>query len=139
MGIGMALHEETLMDHRLGRPMNHNFAQYDIPANADIRDIEVVFVEEQDQEVSPLGVKGLGEIGIVGTAAAVANAIFHATGTRVRRFPITLDKLDLTLERGRHAWGGLQFDTCERPRSTRSEQRAYLHRHARCSRLADHG
>lgn len=93
MGIGMALHEETLMDHRLGRPMNHNFAEYHIPANADIRDIEVLFVEEHDDEVSPLGVKGLGEIGIVGAAAAVANAIFHATGTRVRRFPITLDKL----------------------------------------------
>lgn len=93
MGIGMALHEETLMDHRIGRPMNHNFAEYHIPANADIHEIEVIFVDEKDKEVSPLGVKGLGEIGIVGTAAAVANAVFHATGKRVRRFPITLDKL----------------------------------------------
>lgn len=93
MGIGMALHEETLMDHRFGRPMNHNFAEYHIPAHADVADIEVIFVDEDDPEVSPLGVKGLGEIGIVGTAAAVANAIFHATGRRVREFPITLDKL----------------------------------------------
>lgn len=92
MGVGMALHEETLMDHRFGRPMNHNFAEYHVPANADIEDIEVIFVEENDEEVSPLGVKGLGEIGIVGTAA-VANAIFHAAGRRVRQFPITLDKL----------------------------------------------
>lgn len=93
MGIGMALHEETLMDHRFGRPMNHNFAEYHIPAHADIANIEVIFVDEKDEEVSPLGVKGLGEIGIVGTAGAVANAIFHATGKRVRHFPITLDKL----------------------------------------------
>ena len=93
MGIGMALHEETLMDHRFGRPMNHSLAEYHISANADIPEIEVIFVDEKDEEVTPLGVKGLGEIGIVGTAAAVANAIFHATGKRIRRFPITLDKL----------------------------------------------
>ena len=93
MGLGMALHEETLMDHRFGRPMNHNFAEYHIPAHADVEDIEVIFFDEKDEEVSPLGVKGLGEIGVVGTAAAVANAIFHATGRRVRDFPITLDKL----------------------------------------------
>ena len=93
MGIGMALHEETLTDHRLGRFMNHSFAEYHIPVNADIDDIEVIFVDEPDAEVTPLGVKGLGEIGIVGTAAAVANAIFHATGTRVRSLPVTIDKL----------------------------------------------
>ncbi|MBS7700521.1 MULTISPECIES: xanthine dehydrogenase family protein molybdopterin-binding subunit [unclassified Chelatococcus] len=93
MGLGMALHEETLMDHRFGRPMNHNLAEYHIPAHADVEHIDVIFVEERDEEVSPLGVKGLGEIGIVGTAAAVSNAIFHATGRRVRHFPITLDKL----------------------------------------------
>jgi len=93
MGLGMALHEETLMDHRFGRPMNHNFAEYHIPAHADVEGIEVIFIDEKDEEVSPLGVKGLGEIGVVGTAAAVANAIFHATGRRVRDFPITLDKL----------------------------------------------
>jgi xanthine dehydrogenase YagR molybdenum-binding subunit len=93
MGIGMALHEEAMTDHRLGKIMNHNLAEYHIPAHADIADIEVRFVDEQDDKVSPLGVKGLGEIGIVGTAAAVANAIFHATGKRVRDLPITLDKL----------------------------------------------
>ena len=93
MGIGMALHEETFVDHRLGRFMNHNFAEYHVPANADIDRIEVIFVAEPDPEVTPLGVKGLGEIGIVATAAAVANAIFHATGKRVRSLPVTIDKL----------------------------------------------
>ena len=93
MGIGMALHEEALTDHRLGRIMNHNLAEYHVPAHADVEDIEVIFAEEHDEKVSPLGVKGLGEIGIVGAAAAVGNAIFHATGKRVRDFPITLDKI----------------------------------------------
>lgn len=93
MGIGMALHEEGMTDHRLGKIMNANFAEYHIPAHADVEDIEVIFVDEQDDKVSPIGVKGLGEIGIVGTAAAVANAIFHATGKRVRDFPITIDKI----------------------------------------------
>lgn len=93
MGIGMALHEETYVDHRLGRFMNHNYAEYHVPAHADIADIEVIFVAEPDPEVTPLGVKGLGEIGIVGTAAAVANAIFHATGKRVRSLPVTIEKL----------------------------------------------
>lgn len=93
MGIGMALHEEAMTDHRLGKIMNHNLAEYHIPAHADVEDIEVIFVDEHDEKVSPLGVKGLGEIGIVGTAAAIGNAIFHATGKRVRDFPITIDKL----------------------------------------------
>jgi xanthine dehydrogenase YagR molybdenum-binding subunit len=93
MGIGMALHEETMADHQLGRFMNHNFAEYHVPVNADIADIKVIFVEENDPEVSPLGVKGVGEIGVVGTAAAIANAIYHATGKRIRGLPITIDKL----------------------------------------------
>lgn len=93
MAIGMALHEETVMDHRFGRFMTHNFADYHIPVNADIPEIEVIFIDEPDAEVSPLGVKGVGEIGVVGTAAAVANAIYHATGKRVRSLPITVDKL----------------------------------------------
>ena len=93
MGIGMALHEETLVDHKLGRFMNHNLAEYHVPAHADVHDIEVIFVEEEDAEVTPLGVKGVGEIGIVATAAAIANAIWHATGNRVRDLPITIDKL----------------------------------------------
>ncbi len=92
-GIGMALHEETLADHNLGRFMNHNFAEYHIPANADVHDIDVIFVDERDDIINPLGVKGVGEIGIVGTAAAIANAVFHATGKRVRDLPITLDKV----------------------------------------------
>jgi xanthine dehydrogenase YagR molybdenum-binding subunit len=92
-GIGMALTEETMPDHKLGRFMNHNFAEYHVPANADIRDIDVIFVDKHDDKASPIGVKGLGEIGVDGTAAAIANAVFHATGKRVRELPITLDKL----------------------------------------------
>ncbi len=91
-GIGMALHEETLIDHRFGRIMNANIAEYHVPVNADIDDIKVIFVDESD-DGNPLGVKGLGEIAIVGVAAAVANAVCHATGKRVRDLPITLDKL----------------------------------------------
>ena len=92
-GIGMALHEETLLDHTFGRIMNANIAEYHVPVNADVRDIEVIFVDEPDDIVNPLGIKGLGEIGIVGVAAAIANAIYHATGKRMRDLPITLDKL----------------------------------------------
>lgn len=92
-GIGMALHEETVMDHRFGRIMNANIAEYHIPVNADVHDIEVIFVDEEDDRINRLGVKGLGEIGIVGVPAAIANAVYHATGKRIRRFPITLDKL----------------------------------------------
>jgi xanthine dehydrogenase YagR molybdenum-binding subunit len=92
-GIGMALHEETLIDHRFGRIMNANIAEYHVPVNADVHDIKVIFVDEPDEMINPLGIKGLGEIGIVGVAAAIANAIYHATGKRVRDLPITLDKL----------------------------------------------
>ena len=92
-GIGMALHEESVVDHRYGRIINHNFAEYHVPVNADIHDIEVIFVEEREPHLNPLGVKGVGEIGIVGTAAAIANAAYHATGVRVRALPITIDKL----------------------------------------------
>ncbi len=93
MGIGMALHEETLTDQKFGRIVNANFAEYHVPVNADIHDIEVIFVDEPDTIINPLGTKGVGEIGIVGVAAAVANAVYHATGKRVRDLPITLDKL----------------------------------------------
>ena len=92
-GIGMALHEETLFDHRFGRIMNANIAEYHVPVNADVHDIKVIFVDEPDEIINPLGIKGLGEIGIVGVAAAIANAVYHATGKRVRDLPITLDKL----------------------------------------------
>jgi xanthine dehydrogenase YagR molybdenum-binding subunit len=91
-GIGMALHEETLIDHKFGRIMNANIAEYHVPVNADVHDIKVIFVDEQDDS-NPLGIKGIGEIGIVGVAAAIANAVHHATGKRVRDLPITLDKL----------------------------------------------
>jgi xanthine dehydrogenase YagR molybdenum-binding subunit len=92
-GIGMALHEETLVDHNFGRIMNANIAEYHVPVNADVQDIKVIFVDERDDIINPLGVKGLGEIGIVGVAAAIANAVYHATGKRIRDLPITLDKL----------------------------------------------
>jgi xanthine dehydrogenase YagR molybdenum-binding subunit len=92
-GIGMALEEESVIDHAFGRIMNHSFAEYHVPVNADIHDIDVIFVDEQDEIVNPLGAKGLGEIGVVGVAAAIANAVFHATGKRIRQLPITLDKL----------------------------------------------
>jgi xanthine dehydrogenase YagR molybdenum-binding subunit len=93
-GIGMALHEETQIDDKFGRIMNANIAEYHVPVNADVHDIKVIFVDEPD-DTNPLGVKGLGEIGIVGVAAAIANAVYHATGKRVRDLPITLDKLRL--------------------------------------------
>ena len=89
-GIGMALHEETLIDHNFGRYVNANLGEYHVPVNADIHDIEVIFVDEPDELINPLGIKGVGEIGVVGTAAAIANAIYHATGKRVRDLPITL-------------------------------------------------
>jgi xanthine dehydrogenase YagR molybdenum-binding subunit len=92
-GIGMALHEETLIDHHFGRVMNANIAEYHVPVNADVHDIKVIFVDEPDEIINPLGIKGVGEIGIVGVAAAIANAVYHATGKRVRDLPITLDKL----------------------------------------------
>ena len=93
MGIGTALEEEGVIDHALGRFMTHNLVDYHVPVNADVHDIDVIFVEEQDDTANPLGVKGLGEIGIVGVAAAIANAVFHATGKRIRELPITLDKV----------------------------------------------
>ena len=93
MGLGMALHEESMMDYKLGRFINHNLAEYHVPSHADVQDIDVIFVDEPDPEVTPLGIKGVGEIGVVGTAAAIANAIFHATGKRIRELPITIDKI----------------------------------------------
>ncbi|MEH1842422.1 MAG: xanthine dehydrogenase family protein molybdopterin-binding subunit [Nostoc sp.] len=92
-GIGMALMEHTVTDPNLGRVVNHDLAEYHVPVNADVPDIQVLFVDERDPYINPLGVKGIGEIGITGTAAAIANAVYHATGKRVRDLPITLDKL----------------------------------------------
>jgi xanthine dehydrogenase YagR molybdenum-binding subunit len=92
-GVSFALHERAVMDPRSGRPMNPNLAEYHIPVNADVPSVEAILVEEHDPHVNALGIKGVGEIGITGTAGAVANAVWHATGNRVRRFPITLDCL----------------------------------------------
>jgi xanthine dehydrogenase YagR molybdenum-binding subunit len=92
-GIGLALYEQTVMDQRLGRIVNNNLAEYLVPVNADVPDIDASWVDEVDEHVNPIGVKGIGEIGITGAAAAIANAVYHATGKRVRDLPITLDKL----------------------------------------------
>jgi xanthine dehydrogenase YagR molybdenum-binding subunit len=92
-GIGMALQEATEIDHRFGRIMNPNLQHYHVPVNADVHAIETMFVEEDDRIVNPLGVKGMGELGMVGIPAAIANAVFHATGKRIRNLPITPDKL----------------------------------------------
>ncbi len=92
-GIGSALHEHTEIDQREARYMNDNLAEYLIPVNADIRQVDVILVPEVDTDVNPAGAKGIGELANVGTAAAVANAVFHATGRRIRELPITIDKL----------------------------------------------
>src|SRR5262249_6430571 len=94
-GIGAALEEDSVVDHRMGRVITHNLADYHVPVNADVHNIDIIFVEENDKFVNPLGAKGLGEIGIVGVAPAIANAVFHATGVRIRELPITLDKVAL--------------------------------------------
>jgi xanthine dehydrogenase YagR molybdenum-binding subunit len=92
MGIGMALTEETLFDDRRGRIMNPSLAEYHVPVNLDVPDIEVHFLNIPDEH-TPYGARGIGEIGITGVAAAIANAVYHATGKRIRELPITLDKL----------------------------------------------
>jgi len=92
-GISSALHESSEIDPRTARYVNDNLADYLIPVNADVRDVDVILVPEEDTFVNPVGVKGIGELGNVGTAAAVANAVYHATGVRVRKLPIRLEKL----------------------------------------------
>jgi xanthine dehydrogenase YagR molybdenum-binding subunit len=93
MGIGMALTEEAVIDHRYGKVVNNNLADYHIPVNADIPQIDALFVNKPDVNINPIGAKGMGEIALIGMAAAVANAVYNATGKRVRDLPITLDKL----------------------------------------------
>jgi xanthine dehydrogenase YagR molybdenum-binding subunit len=92
MGLSMALHEHSVMDPRFGQVANHDFAGYHIAANADVDSIDATWIEEDDPHVNPMGAKGIGEIGIVGTAAAIANAAHHATGIRVRDLPLTPDR-----------------------------------------------
>ena len=92
-GISAALMEQTILDTRSGCFVNHDLAEYHIPVNADVPDLDVIFIEEPDTRANRLGVKGIGELGVCGAGAAVANAVFNATGIRVREFPITLDKL----------------------------------------------
>jgi xanthine dehydrogenase YagR molybdenum-binding subunit len=92
-GVGTALHEEGLLDTRIGRIANNNLAEYHVPVNADIGELDVLFVGEPDLRFNPLGVRGIGEIGITGVPAAIANAVYHATGVRVRDLPVTLDKV----------------------------------------------
>ena len=92
-GLSMALMEESAIDHRTGMYVNHDLARYHVATNADVGDVEAVWIDEHDPYVNPMGVKGIGEIGIVGAAAAVANAVWHATATRVRDLPIRPDKL----------------------------------------------
>ena len=92
-GLGMALTEESVLDPRSGRFVNANLAEYHVMVNADVRDVDLAFVEELDPHVNSLGAKGLGEVSMTGVAGAVANAVYNATGRRIRDLPITLDKL----------------------------------------------
>lgn len=92
-GIGMALTEESIIDHRYGRYINNNFADYHVPVNADVPEIDVNFINKPDPYINPMGAKGMGEIALIGFSAAVANAVFNATGKRIRTLPITPDKI----------------------------------------------
>jgi xanthine dehydrogenase YagR molybdenum-binding subunit len=102
-GLSMALHEESVIDLEFGDYLNHDFAQYHIAACADVLDIEAAWIEEDDPDLNPMGSKGIGEIGIVGAAAAIANAVYHATGIRVRELPITPATL-IKHDNGRPGW-----------------------------------
>jgi xanthine dehydrogenase YagR molybdenum-binding subunit len=93
MGIGMALMEATRIDPNNGRVVNANVSDYLMPVHADIPDLQTILIEEQDRMINPAGVKGIGELPIVGAAAAVANAVYHATGIRVRDLPILAEKI----------------------------------------------
>jgi xanthine dehydrogenase YagR molybdenum-binding subunit len=92
-GMSMALHEESVLDREFGDYLNHDLAQYHIPACADVGTIDVHWIEEDDPHLGPARAKGIGEIGIVGAAAAIANAVYHASGIRVRDLPIRIDRL----------------------------------------------
>jgi xanthine dehydrogenase YagR molybdenum-binding subunit len=93
MGFSMALLEESTLDSEFGNYLNHDLAQYHVPVNADVRDIDAIWIDEHDEQLNPMGSKGIGEIGIVGAAATIANAVYHATGTRFRELPIRPDRV----------------------------------------------
>ena len=92
-GIGAAMTEEALLDHRYGRYINSNFVDYHVPVHADVPPMDIVFVNKPDNIISPTGAKGIGEIAIVGVAPAIINAVYNATGKRVRNLPVTPDKI----------------------------------------------
>ncbi len=92
-GVSMALHEQAELDLASGRIANGNLAEYHVPVNADVGAIDIAVLDEDDPHINALGTKGIGEIGIVGVAAALANAVYHATGKRIRELPLTVDKL----------------------------------------------
>jgi xanthine dehydrogenase YagR molybdenum-binding subunit len=93
MGLSMALHEQSIIDHRFGHVINHDLAGYHIATHADAADIDATCLDEPDPHSNPMGSRGAGEIGIVGAAAAIANAVHHAAGIRIRDLPISADKL----------------------------------------------
>jgi xanthine dehydrogenase YagR molybdenum-binding subunit len=92
-GMSMALHEHSVVDHALGHVVTHDLADYHVPSHADVVDLDVAWLDEEDVHANALGAKGIGEIGITGTAAAIAAAVYNATGIRVRDLPITPDRL----------------------------------------------
>ena len=100
-GVGAALHEDAVVDKRDGHFVNHDLAEYHVPSHADIPKIDVFFLSEVDDKTNSLKIKGAGELGICGSGAAVANAVYDATGVRFRDFPITLDKVRAGLEANR--------------------------------------
>jgi xanthine dehydrogenase YagR molybdenum-binding subunit len=92
-GIGAALTEEAVHDPRTGKIVNHDLASYHVPVHADVPDVDVIFLEERDPWANPLQAKGIGELGISGAGAAIVNAVYNATGVRVRDYPLTPDKI----------------------------------------------
>jgi xanthine dehydrogenase YagR molybdenum-binding subunit len=99
-GVGSALHEEAAIDPRYGCFVNHDLAEYHVPAHADIPAIDAWFLPEVDDKTNPLKIKGVGELGICGAGAAIANAVYNACGVRIREYPLTLDKVLAGLQRG---------------------------------------
>jgi len=91
--VSLALFEHSILDRRTGRIVNNNLAEYHVPVNADIGILDVAFIDQPDNRFTALGARGIGEIGITGVAGAIANAVYHATGRRIRDLPITLDTL----------------------------------------------